>query len=120
MLLSFGILLFINTGFSQGKPKNLVHFCGTKNEVILDSLSKCAEVIANDPGMKIMSYTVKFEMLPGEIKTFNILGSAFTPELLRMLNEHKKYVNVIDIENILAEKEGQFIKLAPARFLFFF
>jgi hypothetical protein len=105
----------------QTRPKSTVNFChNSKPEIYLDSLGKCAELLANDATIKIMSYTVNFESANGQMKKFSILGSVFTPELIKELNENRKYINLITINGILAEKDKQFIKLPEAQFMFFF
>jgi hypothetical protein len=114
-------LLFLSVHFIDAqdkKDKNLVQFCNTGTRVFLDSLDKCIQLETTEPGLKIMSFHIKFMISDKQEKSFNVLGNELTPEIIRLFKEHYRSINDIYIDNVMAEKDATFLKLPPVRLMF--
>ena len=116
------IIAISNKTFGQAKAPVEFTFCHSKeNNIFLDSLSKCVEIVPVDKNVSILSYIVSFEVTSTkELKKFTILGSQFNKALLDEFEKNKKYINLVHIHNVEATRNGQPLRLAERRFKFFF
>jgi hypothetical protein len=115
------LILFLSVSLiyaQDKKDKNPVQFCNTGNRIFLDSLDKCIQLETTEPGLKIMSFHIKFEIGDKQEKSFNVLGNELTPEIIRLFKEHYRSINDVYIDNVMAEKDATFIKLPAGRLMF--
>jgi hypothetical protein len=106
---------------AQDKLPPEINFCHVKvNYIYLDSLKKCGEMFANDKEIKITSYRVSFNINSNDkdARKFTVLGSVFTDELKKALEENKRNVNDIEIYDVHGEKVGRTVPLTGGTFKF--